>query len=281
MHSLTSSSGVVARAMPENTKGSKAPGDGFTYLTKGLYTDRHETGRGVASDAIRGEAVTMVQVDGGQTSPTLLGRVHDWGDDPAWNAFFARYHPLLRLWCRGFALKGDEGDELCQRIWIELTARMRTFRYDPGRGFRRWLWRLFRSRAIDLLRARRAARTTSFDEIAERQLVEDGPNCGAAESIEDEERSALSFALLGAASAAQEAVCRRVDPETWRGYWLIAIEDRTVRETADVLGKKYTAVYNGYRRVERMLQLEGQRRLMAFTQRSTSSIEVQAACSGT
>jgi RNA polymerase sigma factor (sigma-70 family) len=215
----------------------------------------------------------MVQMDSGLTSPTLLGRVRDWGDDPAWNAFFERYHPMLRLWCRGFALSGDEGDELCQRIWIELMARMRTFRYDPGRGFRRWLWRMFRSRAIDMLRARRAARIASLDEITVRPLPAACPNWGASEGSEEDERDAVSFALLGAASAAQEAVRSRVDPETWRGYWLIAIEDATVREAADSLGKKYTAVYNGYRRVERMLQLEGQQRLAAFAERSTSSNE--------
>ncbi len=215
----------------------------------------------------------MIQADSGLTSPTLLGRVRNWGDDTAWNAFFERYHPMLRLWCRGFVLDGDDSDELCQRIWIELMARMRTFRYDPGRGFRRWLWRLFRSRAIDMLRARRAAGITSVDEFAVRQLPAACSNWGASDGSEEEERDAVSLALLCAASSAQEAVRCRVDPETWRGYWMIAIEDSTVREAADSLGKKYTAVYNGYRRVERMLRVEGQHWLAAFAHGCTGSSE--------
>jgi Sigma-70 region 2 len=125
--------------------GSKAARGAFISLTNGLYTSRHETGRRVAWDAIRGEAMMMVPADSAQTSATLQAQVRDWGDQPAWDALFEPYHLLLRLWCRGFAFAGDDGDELCQRIWIELMARMRTFRYDPGRGFRRWLWRLFRS----------------------------------------------------------------------------------------------------------------------------------------
>ena len=249
---------------------STAPDGELIYLTKGLYTSRHETGR-VASDAIRGDAVTMVQTDSGLTSPTLIGQVRDWGDTTAWNAFFERYHPLLRLWCRGFAFEGDDNDELCQRIWIELMARMRTFRYDPGRGFRRWLWRLFRSRAIDMLRSRRAAGIVSIDELSVRQLPSACPNWGANEGVERDERDAVSVDLLDVASAAQEAVRSRVDPETWRGYWMIAIEDSTVREAAESLGKKYTAVYNGYRRVERMLQVEGRHRLVAFTHGCTGS----------
>ena len=126
---------------------------------------------------------------------------------------------------------------------------------------------------MDMLRARRAARITPVDEFAVRQLPAAWPNWGETEGSEEEEQDAVSHALLSAASAAQEAVCRRVDPETWRGYWMIAIEDSTVREAADSLGKKYTAVYNGYRRVERMLQVEGQHRLAAFTHGCTGSNE--------
>jgi RNA polymerase sigma-70 factor (ECF subfamily) len=221
-----------------------------------------------------GEEVAMAQADSNQTSPTLLGQLRDWGDHPAWNAFYERYNPLLRVWCHGFALDTDDSDELCQRIWIELMTRMRTFRYDPGRGFRRWLWRLFHSRAIDLLRARRATRANFVAQFAPPESLPLRPRWGASDGIEDEAPDEVSLSLLSAASAAQEAVRSRVDAETWRGFWLIAIEERTVREAADALGKRYTAVYNGYRRVERMLRLEGQRRLAGFTEKTTGSTEL-------
>src|SRR5262249_9733988 len=97
------------------------------------------------------------EADDARTSASLLDRVRDWGDHPAWVDFHERYNPLLHRWCGRFSLDAETSDELCQRIWVELMARMQTFRYDPSRGFRRWLWRLFRSRAIDLLRQRRAA----------------------------------------------------------------------------------------------------------------------------
>ena len=223
-----------------------------------------------------GEEVAMVEVDCNQTSPTLLGQVRDWSDHPSWSAFYERYNPLLHVWCHSFALDSDDSDELCQRIWIELMKRMRTFRYDPGRGFRRWLWRLFHSRAIDLLRARRASRANSVAEFASQDALPPRPSWEARDGIEDEAQDEMSLALLSAASVAQEAVRSRVDAETWRGYWLIAIEDRTVREAADSLGKRYTAVYNGYRRVERMLRVEGQRRLAELTKQITGSTEPQA-----
>jgi Sigma-70 region 2 len=122
-----------------------------------------------AMDAMCGDASRRAELDSDQTNPTLLGQVRECDDHPAWKELFDRYNPLLCVWCHGFAL---ERDELCQRIRIKLMTRMPTFRYDPGRGFRRWLRRLFRSRAIDLMRARRASRVRMLSELElEKSLV--------------------------------------------------------------------------------------------------------------
>ena len=200
--------------------------------------------------------------DSGKTSPKLLDRVRDWGDHPAWAEFHERYDPMLHRWCGRFALDADTSDELCQRIWVELMARMRTFRYDPSRGFRKWLWRLFRSRAIDLLRSRRATQVASYEELPPSTLPR-LPDREPAEGGESEGQAA-SLALVLLAEDAQAAVRDRVDAETWRAYWIVAIEDRPIREAAEILDKSYTAIYTGYKRVDRMLRAEGERRLAAL-----------------
>jgi RNA polymerase sigma-70 factor (ECF subfamily) len=201
--------------------------------------------------------------DDARTSPSLLDRVRDWGDHPAWADFYERYDPLLHRWCGRFSLDADTSDELCQRIWMELMARMRTFRYDPSRGFRRWLWRLFRSRAIDMLRQRRTAQAPALERLTpvrrERPLSE----CEAVAGHEPM-GPGTSPVLIVLAEEAQAAVRARVDAETWRAYWIVAIEDRPIREAAECLGKSYTAVYTGYKRVDRMLRAEGGRRLTAL-----------------
>jgi RNA polymerase sigma factor (sigma-70 family) len=201
----------------------------------------------------------MVDPDADKTSPTLLNRIRDWHDHPAWLRFHGRYQPMLRLWCRRFGLDDDASDELCQRIWVELMRRMRTFQYDPSRGFRKWLWRLFECRAIDLLRNRRVTMLPSIDDLSCE------PSLGALRDWEpfqeggDHEETPSIF--LQEAAEAQESVRSRVDPATWSAYWSIAIEDRSVREAAESLGKSYTAVYTGFKRVDRMLRAEGERRL--------------------
>jgi RNA polymerase sigma factor (sigma-70 family) len=195
----------------------------------------------------------------------LLERVRDWRDHPAWVEFHDRYDPLLQRWCGRFSFDADNADELCQRIWVELMARMRTFRYDPGRGFRKWLWRLFRSRAIDLIRKRRAIRGRSYVGCPS-SLLDRGPT--GPESVEgdqpDRPGGTLAPALVLEVERAQAAVRARVDAETWHAYWIVAIEDRPIREAAACLGKSYTAIYTGYKRVDRMLRAEGQRRLAAL-----------------
>src|SRR5262249_43543742 len=93
----------------------------------------------------------------GSTNPALLTEVADWENQPAWFRFRDTYGPHMARWCRGYGLDRDSVDEVCQRVWIELADRMKTFEYDPNRTFRGWLRRLCESRVLDFLRQRRAA----------------------------------------------------------------------------------------------------------------------------
>jgi RNA polymerase sigma-70 factor (ECF subfamily) len=202
--------------------------------------------------------------DGDTTSPTLLDQVRDWNDHPAWKAFFDRYDPMLRLWCRRSGLSDDVTDEVCQRVWIDLMARIRHFRYDPSRGFRGWLWRLYRSRAIDVLRKQQKSQLASLDLVRFEELQPVYPDQGPVDVVHDEDPEAASSILLKHAHEAQEAVRARVDPDTWLAFRMIAIDDQPVHEVAQSLGKKYAAVYNGYKRVDLMLRQEGRKRLAAI-----------------
>jgi RNA polymerase sigma-70 factor, ECF subfamily len=227
-----------------------------------------------ATETVGWAGASAPDVDAGRTSSTLLNQVRDWNDRPAWDAFFDRYDPLLRSWCRRHRLIGDSADELSQRIWIELMARMRTFHYDPSRGFRRWLWRLFRSRAVDALRHRLRTHGKSLEgALLEDPLLLLSPRA-AGDDGEDEGPDCASTRLLRLACSVQESVRSRVDPATWRAFEMIAVEDRAVGEVAAELGKKYTAVYNGYKRVNKMLREEGQRHLARRSNESADYGEI-------
>src|SRR5579859_4957619 len=109
------------------------------------------------------ESAMRLVVGDGSTNRGLLREVADWENHPAWLRFRDTYDPLMVRWCRGYSLDGDSIDEVCQRIWIELADRMKTFEYDPNRTFRGWLRRLCESRVLNFLRQRRAATLLSLD----------------------------------------------------------------------------------------------------------------------
>ncbi len=213
----------------------------------------------------------------GTTNPLLLARLWDWADHPAWGEFFARYAPLVRSRCRRFGVGDDVLDDVCQWIWIGLSERLRAFRYDPEGSFRGWLRRYCDSRLIDRARVVAPARDLPMDAVFGRE----GPparaqipaNAPAAEDVD--EPAAGRPRLLGLAAEVHRRVREQVSAETWRAFWLVAVEDRGVREAADALGKSYAATFAAQKRVRRMLRDEGVKLLGA-----AGAADAEGACGG-
>ncbi len=197
----------------------------------------------------------MVHYDAGTTNPTLLYRLGDWRDHEAWVDFVARYDPVIRFSCRRYRLDAESLEELCQRIWIDLARRMRTYRYDPGKTFRGWLRRMCQSRAIDLLRRKKANVVESLDDQAAASLLDD------ADADLDESGASERPVLLRQAEEVQNSVRRRVSERTWQVFWNIAIDGRSVREVSTAAGISYYAAFAAEKRVARMLHEEGLRLL--------------------
>ncbi len=197
----------------------------------------------------------------GSTSPSLLSEVSDWQDHSAWVSFRERYDPRLRCWCRGYGLDEDSVDEVCQRIWIELADRMRTFHYDPNRTFRGWLRRVCESRVVDFLRQRQAVCPLSLDDRDGEVEASVHRKSIALDDGDRGEWAAEGFRLflLDEAGKIQAAVSARVKPWTWEAFWLVAVCDWTVDRTAKTLGMTHSAVYAASERVARMLCDEGKR----------------------
>jgi len=207
------------------------------------------------------ELTALRLVADGSTSPTLLREVSDWQDHPAWVSFRGRYNPLLRRWCHGYGLDEDSIDEVCQRIWIELADRMKSFHYDPNGTFRGWLRRMCESRIVDFLRQRRAACLASLndrDGEPEAGLREAPVGLGERDHGYEADDQCRIF-LLDEAEKVQATVRAKVKPHTWDAFWLVAVCDWTVERTAKALGMTHTAVYAASERVARRLCDEGKR----------------------
>ena len=150
----------------------------------------------------------MRRVDDGSTRSTLLRKVADWEDFPAWVRFQDNYDPHMRRWCRRYGLDVEAIDEICQRIWVELAGRMRSFEYDPSGSFRGWLRRLCESRVLNYLREKRAHPLFSFDDREEEPATGGrGIGCEPVDTDEDEEApNGARHLLLDVSERIQSAV---------------------------------------------------------------------------
>jgi RNA polymerase sigma factor (sigma-70 family) len=199
----------------------------------------------------------MIRNAAGTTNPTLLNRLCDWHDREAWFDFVTRYDPVIRSVSRRYRLDPDTTEELCQRVWIDLARRMRSFRYDPGLTFRGWLRRLCQSRAIDLLRKKKADAVQTLESHVAGPLFQDAADHRDAEECAASERPLL----LRLAQEVQNVVRRRVEERTWEVFWKIAVLGQSLREASEAAGISYYAAFAAQKRVGRMLREEGQRLL--------------------
>ena len=199
----------------------------------------------------------MIREVAGTTNPALLNRLGDWRDRDACIDFITRYDPVIREISSRYRLDADTTEELCQRVWIELARRMRSFRYDPGLTFRGWLRRLCQSRVIDLLRKKKADAEQPLGGDVADSLLQDAEN-----RFDDQENAAAERPLLlQLAQQAQEVVQRRVEARTWEVFWQIAVLGQSVRDVSEDAGISYYAAFAAQKRVGRMLREEGQRLL--------------------
>ncbi|QEH32013.1 RNA polymerase sigma factor [Aquisphaera giovannonii] len=203
----------------------------------------------------------MAAYDEGSTSPSLLGRVADWRDEPAWSRFERRYAPMLRSWCRNLGLPAHEAEDLCQAIWLEVAERMASFQYDPSRSFRGWLRTLCHCRVTDHLRGRaaRGGRAVLYGDAAE---IAD-PR--AARGDDDDEIDPFRDYLRAQAVEAQAAARASHGARTWESFWLMAVCDWSLERTATHLGMSRTAAFAAKDRVAKRLAAEGERRLRAWS----------------
>ena len=81
------------------------------------------------------------------TIASLLVKVKDPGDEPAWEAFVRRYEGPICRWCRSKGLGPEATDSVSQRVLVKLLKLMQASAYDARRGsFRTWPSTTFRAR---------------------------------------------------------------------------------------------------------------------------------------
>ena len=179
------------------------------------------------------------------TRTTLLNRLNR--DEAAWEEFFDRYRTAIADIGRYKGLSPDECSDLVQNVMIRFHRKVEAgFQYDPSLAkFRTFFSRLVKGCVYDLLRLREK-RGVPLDGIA---AEDDG---GRPDEL-------LDMALLEKwrTIIREEALlelAQRVDAKTFQAFELYALEDRPVKETAELLNLSADSIYVAKNRCMKILR---------------------------
>ncbi|CAN5467964.1 sigma-70 family RNA polymerase sigma factor [soil metagenome] len=184
----------------------------------------------------------------GKTSATLMRRLRALPDDPAtWREFTERYGRQVLAWCRHYNLQEADAEDVTQEVLLELARSMRKFEYDPSRSFRAWLKTLTHRAWCDFLEKRRRVQQGSGDSQVLFRLEETAARDDLEKRLAEEyDRELLDAAIF--------EIRRRVAPNTWEAFRLLAFEGLSGADVAQRLNMNVGNVYVARSSVQKMLK---------------------------
>ena len=181
--------------------------------------------------------------DSPTTRASLLLRLRDTHDLPAWEQFVGLYAPLVYGFARRKGLQDADAADLAQDVMTSVAQQMRQWQYNPERGsFRGWLFTIARNRLMNwqASAARRMDGTGGDDNL---KAVQTCP-----ESLPDTDDWDAEYAQRVFQWAAT-VVRPQVSEQTWQAFELTAIDGLNGTEVAASLNMSTGAVYLARSRV--------------------------------
>jgi len=175
------------------------------------------------------------------TRDSLLSRLKDWGDDESWRDFFNTYWRLVYGVALKAGLTGQEAEEVVQETVITVARRIPEFEYDPAVcSFKTWLLTLTRWRIVDQLRKRNSAATRFHSEATVRTATVERVADPASLDLDAVWDREWEHQIL---EAAIQRVKRKVNPEHYQIFHLLAIEHKRIADVAKMVGRNRAQIY--------------------------------------
>src|SRR5262249_24273553 len=153
------------------------------------------------------------------TSPSLLIRIRDRGDRPAWSQFVDIYQPLIHGFARKHGLQEADAADLTQEVLRAVARSVERLHYDPRRGsFPGWLFAVVRNKLRDFREGRQRQVQGSGDTGVQQSLNEQPTPAGGPETEWDRDYERRLFGW------AAEQVRGAVQEKTWQAFWQTAVE---------------------------------------------------------
>ena len=147
------------------------------------------------------------------------------GDAASFEPLVAKYSPRVFATARRYARRESEIEDIVQEVWLKAFHKLKGFRGEAP--FEHWLMRLAVRTCYDFLRGHQRNRESSFSEISE-------PEEDWLERFMVDPSSAVEDAA--AAKLLVDRVLEKLSPPARLVITLLEIEDRSVKEIAEITG---------------------------------------------
>jgi RNA polymerase sigma-70 factor (ECF subfamily) len=177
------------------------------------------------------------------TRASLLVQIRDGSNHVAWQEFANLYGPVVYGFARKRGLQDADAADLMQDVLRSVSSAIGRLDYDRGQGtFRGWLFTITRNKIFNFLSARRIRPQASGDSSTNRLLVEQPDGADGDEAWELEYQRRL-------AAMAMERVKGEFQANTWKAFWLTAVEGASTADAAKKTGLSPGAIYVAKSRV--------------------------------
>ena len=168
-------------------------------------------------------------MDGPDTRKSLLIRLNTSSQEEAWAEFVEIYGPLIHRLARAKGLQHADAEEITQEVFAAVERAIDRFDADKG-SFRGWLFRITRNLTINFLTRDKSVRGTGDTETHRLLQQQPGVDEEMATMFHVERRREV---FQGAA----ERVRTKFHADTWQAFWLTGVENMSIEDTAEKLGK--------------------------------------------
>jgi RNA polymerase sigma-70 factor (ECF subfamily) len=147
------------------------------------------------------------------------------GDRASFEPLVAKYSPRVFATARRYARRDSEVEDIVQEVWLKAFDKLSTFRGEAP--FEHWLMRMTVRTCYDFLRGHQRNRELAFSEISE-------PEVDWLDHFVADPGSAAEDA--DAAKLLVNRVLEKLSPEARLVIQLLEIDDRSVKEIAELTG---------------------------------------------
>lgn len=181
------------------------------------------------------------------TNPSLLIRLRDPSDSPAWQTFSEIYEPLIYAYCRKQGLQEADARDVSQDVLVSVISAIQKFEYDQAHGrFRGWLYRVIRSKLANHFN-KSARQPRGSGQTIVNQMLNEHPDDEEVQAFDREaEQRVFEWAC--------EKVRPEFEPNTWQAFWRTAVDQEKPGQVAEHLSMSTGAVYIAKSRVIKRLQ---------------------------